>query len=75
MIGQIERYVPIMMACGATEDEALDDMIARKILRKLEQLNPAFVRSQTDALVAKLKELFKSPELSKQYVALLKNTL
>ncbi|MBR3751372.1 MAG: hypothetical protein IKK58_06320 [Clostridia bacterium] len=75
MIGQIERYVPIMIACGATEDEALDDMICRKILRKLEQLNPAFVRSQADSLLAKLAELFRSPELSKQYVSMLKNTL
>jgi len=75
MIGQIERYVPIMIACGATEDEALDDMICRKILRKLEQLNPAFVRSQADSLSAKLSELFRSPELSKQYVSMLKNTL
>ena len=55
---QIEAYVPIMLACGGNETEALDDILARKILRKLEQLSPAFVKSESDNLIALLDELF-----------------
>ena len=55
---QIEAYIPIMLACGGSEAEALDDILARKILRKLEQLSPAYVKSEADALTALLDELF-----------------
>ena len=55
---QIEAYIPIMLACGGSEAEALDDILARKILRKLEQLSPAYVKSEADALLALLDELF-----------------
>ena len=33
---QIERYGPLYKACGGTELEAMDDMISKKLLRKLE---------------------------------------
>ena len=55
---QIEAYIPIMLACGGSEAEALDDILARKILRKLEQLSPAYVKSEADALLSLLDELF-----------------
>ena len=55
---QIEEYVPIMLACGGSEDGALDDMLSRKILRKLEQLSPTFVRNEIPALLALLDEQF-----------------
>ena len=55
---QIERYVPIMLACGGTEAGALDDILARKILRKLEALSPAFVKSEADGLISKIEECF-----------------
>ena len=55
---QIEEYIPIIIACGGTEIQALDDILARKILRKLEQLSPAFVKSEADGLLEVLDELF-----------------
>ena len=55
---QTEAYVPIMLACGGTETDALDDILARKILRKLEQLSPAFVKSESENLLNLLDELF-----------------
>ena len=61
---QIEAYIPIMLACGGSEAEALDDILARKILRKLEQLSPAYVKSEADALTALLDELFGAGSLS-----------
>ena len=55
---QIERYVPIMIGCGGTQLGALDDIISRKILRKLESQSPAFVKSEVGGLLSKLEECF-----------------
>ena len=60
---QIEDYVPIMVACGGTEIGALDDIFARKILRKLEQLSPALIKSEIPNLQALLEELFNKGTL------------
>ena len=67
---QTEAYVPIMIACGGTETEALDDILARKILRKLEQLSPAFVKSESENLLNLLDELFGEDAMlqSRQYL-------
>ncbi|MBQ8382750.1 MAG: hypothetical protein IJX47_06045 [Clostridia bacterium] len=67
---QIEAYIPIMIACGGSEAEALDDLLARKILRKLEQLSPAFVKNESDGLLALLDELFgiKTLRQSREYI-------
>ena len=32
---QIKAYVPVMVACGGTELDALDDILSKKVLRKL----------------------------------------
>ena len=55
---QIEQYVPVMLACGGDELDALDDILARKVLRKLESQNPVYVRSEAEGLLATLDELF-----------------
>ncbi len=74
---QIETYIPIMLACGGGESEALDDILARKILRKLEQLSPAFVKAESPALIAKLDELFGAESLtqSREYIQRLQKTM
>lgn len=55
---QIEQYVPIYIACGGTESEALDDMLSKKVLRKLESQNPVYMKSKAEELIAKLNEIF-----------------
>ena len=60
---QIEDYVPIMVACGGTEIGALDDILARKILRKLEQLSPALIKSEIPNLLTLVEELFNKGTL------------
>ena len=35
---QLEKFVPVYIACGGTVDEAIDIMFSRKVLRKLEGL-------------------------------------
>jgi hypothetical protein len=60
---QIEDYVPVMTACGGSESGALDDILCRKILRKLEQLSPALIRSELPGLLARLEDLFGADAL------------
>ncbi len=55
---QIERYVPLYVMCGGSETEALDDMISQKLFRKLEVLNPVYVRAAAPGLVQTLTDLF-----------------
>lgn len=55
---QIEKYVPIYIACGGTEVEALDDILSKKVLRKLESQNPVYVKSKSEELIAKFNEIF-----------------
>ncbi|MDE6373622.1 MAG: AAA family ATPase [Clostridia bacterium] len=55
---QIKCYVPVLVACGGTEVEALDDILARKIFRKLESKNPVYVKQMADGVCDYLDELF-----------------
>ena len=55
---QIKRYVPVYVACGGTELEAVDGIIAKKILRKLESKNPMLLRSISAEISDKLDEIF-----------------
>lgn len=55
---QITRYVPIYIACGGEELEALDDILSKKIIRKLETQNPVYVKSMSKGMSEYLDELF-----------------
>ena len=55
---QIRSYVPVLVACGGSELDALDDILSRKVLRKLESKNPVYVKSQSEALCKVLDEIF-----------------
>ena len=55
---QIEAYTPVVVECGGSELDALDDIVSRKILRKLESKNPVYVRSQSEGLINKIEDLF-----------------
>ena len=67
---QIRTYIPAYLACGGTELDALDDILARKIFRKLESQNPIYVRNEADALLNKIEELFGegSMPLCQEYI-------
>ena len=60
---QIRSYVPVLVACGGTELEGLDDILARKVFRKLEAKNPVYVKQMADATCAYLDELFGENKL------------
>lgn len=55
---QIKNYIPVFVACGGTEIQAIDDIISKKILRKLETLKPVFVKNKSQELKNKLNEIF-----------------
>ena len=55
---QIRSYVPIYVACGGDELEALDDILAKKVMRKLSVQNPVYLRNHADRFCRYLDELF-----------------
>ncbi|NLB84557.1 MAG: hypothetical protein GX794_00335, partial [Acholeplasmataceae bacterium] len=58
ILNQIQQYVPIYVACGGTENDALDDIITRKILRKFESRNLPFLQTELDELQVFLNKVF-----------------
>ena len=60
---QIQAYVPVIVSCGGTELEAIDDILSRKVFRKLESKNPVYVRQQVETVCAYLDELFGQDKL------------
>ena len=72
---QIRSYVPIFVGCGGEEVAALDDILSKKIMRKLEMQNPVHVKRSADDLCAYLDDLFgdDAMPLCKEYVLRLKN--
>ena len=60
---QITTYVPVLVACGGTETEALDDILSRKVFRKLESKNPVYVKQMADGVCGYLDELFGEDKL------------
>ena len=55
---QIRQYIPVFVSCGGTELEALDDILSKKIIRKLETQNPVYLRNASKELHAYINELF-----------------
>ena len=55
---QIREYIPVYVSCGGEELEALDDILSKKIIRKLETQNPVYLRSAAEGLCIYLDELF-----------------
>ena len=55
---QINEYIPVYIACGGEELEALDDILSKKVMRKLETQNPIYLRNASEGLVSYLDELF-----------------
>ena len=67
---QITGYVPVCIACGGKELDAIDDVLSKKVLRKLEAQNPVYVKSMVPGLCGYLDELFGTDRmpLCKEYL-------
>ena len=55
---QIRTYIPIYVACGGDELAALDDILSKKVIRKLETQNPIYLRNSAEGLLSFIDELF-----------------
>ena len=55
---QILTYIPVYIACGGDELFALDDILSKKVIRKLESQNPIYFKNAADGLIAYMDDLF-----------------
>jgi hypothetical protein len=74
IVKQLKEFVPAYVACGGTEIDGLDYVLANKILRKFESLNLSYIRDEVDGLVSYLNELFGEENMgeSKEFLLRLK---
>lgn len=55
---QIRKYIPVYVACGGDELNALDDILSKKVLRKIETQNPIYVKNAAEGFCRYLDDLF-----------------
>ena len=58
IVAHMKKFVPVYVACGGTEVEGVDYFIAKKILRKFEQLNMALIKDEIDPYIKFLDDTF-----------------
>ena len=61
---QINTYIPVYVACGGDELAALDDILSKKVIRKLETQNPIYLRNSAEGLLTFIDELFGADKMS-----------
>ena len=71
---QIRDYVPCFIACGGTEIQAVDFIVAKKVLRKFESLSLGFMKDELTKFNTYLDRLFGKNNMAicKEYVDYLK---
>ena len=74
---QIKSYIPVFVACGGDELSAIDDILAKKVLRKLEMQNPIYIKNEAEGLCAFLDNLFGQDKMAicKAFMARLQRTI
>ena len=74
IVAHMKKFVPVYIACGGEEVDGVDYFIARKILRKFEQLNISFIRDEIDGFVEFLNKTFGEGKMKEciEYVLRLK---
>lgn len=58
IVAHMKKFVPVYVACGGEEVSGVDYFIARKILRKFEQLNVSYIRDEIDGFIEFLDKTF-----------------
>lgn len=58
IVMHMKKFVPIYVACGGDEVDGVDYFLARKVLRKFEQLNISYIRDEIDGYIEFLDKLF-----------------
>ena len=72
---QMYDFIPVYVACGGTELEAMDYIVARKVLKKFESMNVTFVRDEITGLISYIEKIFGKigMEDSKAYLRRIQN--
>jgi len=68
---QLRDFVPCFVACGGTEIDAIDFIVAKKILRKFESLSLGFIRDEVHKFIVYLDKTFgkTNMKICKEYLA------
>jgi hypothetical protein len=71
---QIRDYVPCFIGCGGTEIQAIDFIVAKKVLRKFESLSLGFMKDELTKFSTYLDKLFgkNTMVICKAYIEQLK---
>ena len=71
---QIRDFVPCFIACGGTQIQAVDFIVAKKVLRKFESLSLGFMKDELTKCSNYLDKLFgkNSMAICKEYIEQLK---
>lgn len=77
IVKQMKDFVATYVECGGTEVDGVDYYIARKILRKFEQLNLAYIRDEIDGFIDFLDKSFGKEHFNecKEYLLRLKKMI
>ncbi len=75
IIKQMHEFIPVYVACGGTELDGMDYIIARKVLKKFESLNVSFVRDEIKSLIEYIDKLFGKSNMvdSRSYLERIQN--
>ena len=63
IIKQLRIFVPVYVACGGTELEGVDYILATKVFRKFEGLNLSLIRDEIRGLMLYMDSLFGKGEM------------
>jgi hypothetical protein len=58
ILRQTEKFIPVYRACGGTEAEAVDLILSKKVLRKLEAQNPVYVAAEAEGVISAIESIF-----------------
>ncbi len=74
IVSHMKKFVPVFVACGGDEVSGVDYFIAKKILRKFEQLNISLIRDEIDPYIEFLDNTFGKDKMKecKEYLLRLK---
>jgi len=75
IIKQMYDFIPVYVACGGTELDGLDYIVARKVLKKFESLNVTFVRDEIKELIEYIEKTFGKTKMedSRSYLLRIQN--
>jgi hypothetical protein len=75
IIKQMYDFIPVYVACGGTELDGMDYIIARKVLKKFESLNVSFVRDEIKGLISYIEKTFGKSNMkdSRDYLTRIQN--